>query len=256
MFAKRNSAFTLLELAIVLVIIALLSGGIMISRELIKTAEMNAIYKQIQEYESARINFEIKYHCLAGDCADGITTGLGSNGNGNGQLDVYTVSNELYQYWQHLGNAGMITGKYTGVGGPGPDNHDYVIGTNIPAAVRRDVGIGVFQFVPYYNEWKNRLGKQELANTHFYVVGRDSQTYDEGIWNGAFTIGELQGLDRKFDDGLANNGRIRTHQGGSWLGTVGCTLPIVAPTDIDISPDYTYGTDSKALCSMWYLFWP
>lgn len=270
--SRHTLAFTLIELAVVLVIVALLSGGIMIARHMIKVAEMDSIYRQIQQFEAARLTFENKYNCLAGDCKDAATLGIGQNGNGNGYLDIYAapigppqywfamsdLPQEIYQYWYQLSNANLIVGTYTGQPGP-VGNFDYAVGRNIPATARKDVGIGILQFKPNFTLWLNRFGHEERVDTHFYSIGRDTETGDFGNWGAAFSIAEVMGLDRKYDDGMANNGRLRVHVGWPSNGTVGCTLPLITPPDlahIDSLPDYSYGTDPNALCNMWYLFWP
>lgn len=255
MLATRNFAFTLLELAVVLVIIALMSGGIVVGREMIKGAEMRGMFRQIEQYETARLNFTSKYNCLPGDCTTAVSYNLGQNGNGNGILDVYVYNNskEFFQYWSQLAAAQLITGSYTGEPGPGGIG-DYVIGVNSPITKRVDVGVGVFQFYPSNSEWKNRLGVKERADTHFYTIGRDFPANAWGLWYGAFTIAEMLSMDRKFDDGYANSGRIRTHAGSDGANTTGCTLPINA--DADTTADFYYGTSTTAVCSLWYLFWP
>lgn len=50
---NKNSAFTLVELAIVIVIIGLLVGGVLQGQELIKQSENRALIKAYQEYSSA-----------------------------------------------------------------------------------------------------------------------------------------------------------------------------------------------------------
>jgi prepilin-type N-terminal cleavage/methylation domain-containing protein len=112
----EKSGFTLIELSIVLVIIALLVGGVVTGRELIKTAESRAILKQIENLNIVTQTFRNKYNGIPGDLANATNLGLvGWNGNGDGK--VWDNVNQPYvgwlwaeptQFFIHLYNAGLI----------------------------------------------------------------------------------------------------------------------------------------------------
>ena len=97
-FCRRRAAFTLVELAIVLVIIGLITGGIIVGQALIETAKYRQQARQIETINAAVNTFKLKYGCLPGDCAfatryfsattqpEKIT-----NGNGNEMINSYTL---------------------------------------------------------------------------------------------------------------------------------------------------------------------
>lgn len=127
-----SSAFTLVELSIVLVILGLLVGGVLSGQSLIKAAELRSIQTQHTQYITAVNAFKDKYFGLPGDLENAtdfwgeqaagaacVTTSspgaLTCNGNGNGRIDDAPNSTERFRFWQHLANAGLIEGRYDGI---------------------------------------------------------------------------------------------------------------------------------------------
>lgn len=86
----HRRGFTLIELSIVLVIIALIVGGVLTGRELIRVAQNRAYVAQITEYNAAVVAFRGKYNCLPGDCANG-TSFFPTTANGNGNNIISTL---------------------------------------------------------------------------------------------------------------------------------------------------------------------
>ncbi|QDT53874.1 hypothetical protein Pan44_19000 [Caulifigura coniformis] len=82
----RHAAFTLVELSIVLVIVALIIGGIVVGRELITVSKLRADISLIQQFDQNVQTFKTKYGCLPGDCVqpERFFTGLAWNEEGNG----------------------------------------------------------------------------------------------------------------------------------------------------------------------------
>jgi prepilin-type N-terminal cleavage/methylation domain-containing protein len=72
-----ESGFTLIELAIVLVIIGLLVGGVLVGRDLIEGAKVSATISQIQKYNTAADTFREKYGYLPCDIPDPHATQFG-----------------------------------------------------------------------------------------------------------------------------------------------------------------------------------
>lgn len=135
---RSQSAFSLVELSIVLVILGLLTGGILGGQALIRAAELRGVSTDNAKLMAALYSFKDRYFHYPGDmpnaaqfwgAADG-NDGLGNDcrvvvsngpatcsGNGDGLLMDWTTTmpNEMMRYWQHLANAGLIEGSYTGV---------------------------------------------------------------------------------------------------------------------------------------------
>ncbi|MGH9519815.1 MAG: type II secretion system protein, partial [Terriglobales bacterium] len=62
--------FTLIEMAIVLVIIGLIVGSVLAGQDLIRAAEVRATISQIEKYQTAVNTFYGKYGALPGDIKD------------------------------------------------------------------------------------------------------------------------------------------------------------------------------------------
>jgi prepilin-type N-terminal cleavage/methylation domain-containing protein len=109
-FPRRQSGFTLIEIAIVLVIIGLLLGGILKGQELITSARVRNIIAQMDGTKAAFFGFQDRYRALPGDFTAATTqiTGATQNGNGDGQI----TGTEAIAVWDHLSHAGFINGTF------------------------------------------------------------------------------------------------------------------------------------------------
>jgi prepilin-type N-terminal cleavage/methylation domain-containing protein len=122
----KQSGFTLIEIAIVLVIIGLLLGGVLKGQELIQNARVRNIIAQQDGIKAAFFGFQDRYRGVPGDypatLANQNIPGAGTvcGGDGNSLIEAKTVtgsgSPEYVCAWYHLSKAGFITGNYSGTG--------------------------------------------------------------------------------------------------------------------------------------------
>jgi prepilin-type N-terminal cleavage/methylation domain-containing protein len=118
---RKQQGFTLIEIAIVLVIIGLLLGGILKGQELITSARVRNLISQQDGIKAAFFGFQDRYRALPGDYTQASTNvnGVTLNGNGNGQIQVTATPvnssavSEHILVWDHLSHAGFINGAYT-----------------------------------------------------------------------------------------------------------------------------------------------
>lgn len=127
---RHNQGFTLIEIAIVLVIIGLLLGGILKGQELIISARVRNLIAQQDGVKAAFFGFQDRFRAFPGDYTAATTNIVGvsaasvcggpvvGNGNGNGRIE--TTNSENVLAWEHLSKAGFITGTYTCLAAEGP----------------------------------------------------------------------------------------------------------------------------------------
>src|SRR5262245_58264596 len=115
---KSQKGFTLVEIAIVLVIIGLLLGGILKGQEMITQAKIKNVIADITGVSAAMYGYQDRYRALPGDdrSAPGRWAGLpavaANNGNGviEGVYNSGTATDESRLFWDHLRRAGFISG--------------------------------------------------------------------------------------------------------------------------------------------------
>jgi prepilin-type N-terminal cleavage/methylation domain-containing protein len=123
---KTPKGFTLVEIAIVLVIIGLLLGGILKGQEMITQAKIKNVIADLSGVSAAMYGYQDRYRALPGDDknAGGAAGRWGTqtaSGNGDGFIQgVYTVTPvvatataamEAGFFWHHLRLAGFISGS-------------------------------------------------------------------------------------------------------------------------------------------------
>ena len=118
---RRQSGFTLIEIAIVLVIIGLLLGGILKGQELITQGRIRNVGNDFQSVTAALNIYQDRYRALPGDDAGaaarwGIAAPAGGTlGDGiiTGAYNSATATDESRQFWLHLRRSGLVGGAVT-----------------------------------------------------------------------------------------------------------------------------------------------
>jgi len=121
---KRQMGFTLVEIAIVMVIIGLLLGGVLKGQEIITNAKIKNLENDFTGVTAAIYSYQDRYRALPGDDARADTRFAVARGNGNGQIEgafnaaPTDTTAESILFWTHLRAAGLIAGNVTTPGQP------------------------------------------------------------------------------------------------------------------------------------------
>jgi len=195
----KQKGFTLIEIAIVLVIIGLLLGGVLKGQELINTARVRALNNSVDGITAAWFSFQDRYRGFPGDYSQaavnlpGVTTAAPANA-GNGLVDT---SEERAFVWTHLQAAGYITGSFDGT--PVAEDEYRCDLTTCP-----DNGFGAGMNLSYTTQSKGA----PAADAHELITG------------GGIPVEVLAELDRKVDDGRPLTGAMQLGDDGTgWTTT-------------------------------------
>jgi prepilin-type N-terminal cleavage/methylation domain-containing protein len=118
---QRQSGFTLIEIAIVLVIIGLLLGGILKGQELINSARVKNLASDFRNIPLFIYGYQDKFKALPGDDprantnVNGTLATVGTRGNGviEGNWNSTAAGDESVLFWQHVRLAGLAPGVTT-----------------------------------------------------------------------------------------------------------------------------------------------
>ncbi len=211
--------FTLIEIAIVMVVIGLIAGGVLLGQSLIRAAQLRAVGAEYERYTRAIGTFHDQYIAWPGDMSNAMSfwgTAV-ANGNGNGKIEEATAPlpaagavGETYQFWVHLASAGLVDGNYTGKVAGNTNKTDSRFGINVPKSRLKNAG------------WSIHYQGAVAAGPEGYYPG--STDHVAGMYGNFFAFGgtqvgwytdagvmeprEIAGIDTKYDDGKPMSGHI------------------------------------------------
>jgi prepilin-type N-terminal cleavage/methylation domain-containing protein len=110
----KQAGFTLVEIAIVLVIIGLLLGGILKGQEMIIQAKVKNSIQDFSGVSAAYYGYQDRYRATPGDDLSADRWAGATKGNGDrvltGKYNTATPGDESALWWDHLRRSGFVTG--------------------------------------------------------------------------------------------------------------------------------------------------
>lgn len=212
---RSEGGFTLVELAIVMVIIGLLIGGILKGQELIATAKVGATVSQIKALDAAINTFQEKYAAYPGDMRNpntrlpdctSATCNVANTGANGGNMQIVNVLNNLTaapaagsegtRAFSHLSKADLLSGVDADATGTP------TFGALLPV-VKGGGGMWISYMGTAVPAGTNLTGGRHYAMLNGTPVAMAATT-------GGFNSIMAAQLDRKMDDGRANAGGAQT----------------------------------------------
>jgi len=240
MMKRVQSGFTLVEIAVVLVIIGLLLGGVLKGQELIASARVRNLADQQAGIQAAYYGFNDRYRAVPGDMtaadatsAIGQTVNLGAS-TSDGQLGAPDDSSpwaELNGVWEQMSKAGFIKGSYPGTGTPDP-------ASNPPTSDHAPINVFNGVLILARDDGYQIESGASQANRLVLYMGRN------------VPVDIARELDVKLDDGRPLTGTLRNATNGSneWESVDGGVACVASGNN-----EWDIGADAQN-CNPTYLF--
>ena len=217
-----QSGFTLVEIAIVLVIIGLLLGGVLKGQELIEQSKIKRVVNDFNSISAAFYTYQDRYHYMPGDDPNAATRwttavagGAATSGNGDSILTATLAQvlvggpNEGGYAWQHLRASGLVTGDLS----------------TVPASETPEL-------TPFNSK---------------YGIGASATAFGFGIvpiYCASLPPKAAEQLDRQLDDGNPQTGNIRAGAPTAVVNTPPAAATAVTTTYVD-APNTWYTVCKK-----------
>jgi prepilin-type N-terminal cleavage/methylation domain-containing protein len=182
---RPQCGFTLLEIAIVLVILGLLLGGLVKGQELISSARVHNLIALQDGIKAAYFGFEDRYRALPGDYASAVQNipSVGGGGNGNGRIELGGTPLENLLVWDHLSHAGFLNYGFSASGA-----------TSYSASTSPTNAYGAYIDILFDNAYADLVAP---PTRHSIKTGNQ------------LPVEMVAEMDRKIDDGNAATGGFR-----------------------------------------------
>lgn len=226
---QEQHGFTLIEVSIVLVIIGLITGGVLVGRDLISAATMRAQIAQIEKFNTATRTFQGKYGYLPGDIPNPAASQFGfatrgayaGEGDGSGLIEgnygnavgsnygTMETTGEPAMFWVDLSQAGLIEGRFNSASSTAPLGPD-VTGAGVNAYLpQAKIGTGNYIAVWSGGWQENTLPPPGDGANYFSISGIICLSDTSFVSaNTTLSVQQAYAIDKKTDDGAPQSGNI------------------------------------------------
>ncbi|MBT0962686.1 type II secretion system protein [Denitromonas iodatirespirans] len=187
---RTQRGFTLVEIAVVLVIIGLLLGGVLKGQELINSAKVKSLVQEFNSVSTMVYGYQDRFRFLPGDDPQvaahvgGTPATTPANSTGNSRIDgawnSSTSTDESFLFWQHVRLAGLASGS-----------------TVVADANYRELNV---ENGPIGVSSQNPTSNGAAFPGQFYIC------------SGGLSTRFARQIDTTMDDGVTNTGAVRTLQ--------------------------------------------
>lgn len=215
---RSEKGFTLVELAIVMIIIGLLITGVLKGQEMIANAQVTSTVTQIKAIDAATSTFKDMYNSFPGDMLLA-TTRLNScanpcnNGDGDGRIDqgvgaAPALGQENVFFFTQMRAADLLSG-FDGT-------NTLAFGSALPTA---PVGGGFSVGHTNPNGGATSVTGFTAANMRLghYLVHNGVPNAAVGATSGLLSPAQAARIDRKMDDGIPTTGSVHGNTGGTCI---------------------------------------
>lgn len=238
----KKLGFTIVELSLVLIVVALLLAGVLGGQYLIEVSKIQSVIKDIQLYSSIHTKFQDQFKQLPGDMDNAFTIWgtqcAPDTGKCNGDGDsTYDNGRESYLAWKHMELSKLVENNFSDIT---LDNQaDCEVGTRFPETGLSGIS---FSFNNPSSEAEARTSTVSDVRTALMRISLINFNCDGG-GDGALTGEQIRFIDEKMDDSTASGGKLITSEQND-----GCTDSV---TDGD-DADYVNNPSANSFCLLWY----
>lgn len=244
----RDRGFSLVEMAVVILIIALIVAGVSAGSELIRQSNVRAVIADFNSYKLSYDNFVNRFQAVPGDfnradtfwapgasgCAAAANT---CNGNGDGRIAYSTTDaaggiSEVRLVWRQMFMAEMILGAVPQITNNTLSGNTFLIGTTMQKSSVENGGYFISGISPagrvvsaITSPWSATVTRNSV---YFGAQSATAGDANGGLSAGVFDPRDAFAIDEKIDDGFVSFGSFTGATTGIIRAFNGVNVPAAA----------------------------